>query len=495
MVCNRAPIKLYTILDQENVMTVFECSQKIFTLNKEGKHNEALSFFNQNMRLFEDNEIASNEYLISAMLSAFRKTDNLESAFNLLDRYDITIDAKSKGILINSYGWLLYSQYKVENQQDENYPLEHNIVDDEDNCPSGNCAVRPTSVIGHKIEQFLPLALSQNNEFGYSVFSNLFTILLKTEKRKPSPNWKLINNICDLVDPGILSTECKTIEVLRKGQKKQMELASDKENWYAHKTKALLKLGQFDECYEVSKTALETLISFHYSNDIWIARRIAISKKNTGNLSDAINDLLQVLERKKEWFIQKEIAELYKESGQLEKAFQYAVQAINNQGSIEYKIDLLFLLGELLKLKNEIELSYKHFSLSKLIRTNEEWSIPQKLITALEGFDFPPKNDIGSLKSELKKYWNSLKPEHLSPLHEKQVAQEFRLTGEIRKILHNDEKGADGFLFYNDNKSTYFRINENDGLKGSLAVGVKVTFEIQPATAVKKERAVKLLRE
>lgn len=478
-------------------MTVFEFSQKIFALNKEGNYHQALSLFNENISRFEAKGVASNEYLISAMLSVFRKTNNLESAFSFLDKYDVKIGPETKGMLINSYGWLLYNQYKVENQQDENHQFEHEMIDDDHIFSTGSFGARSMSDIGHKIEQFLPLVLSQNNDFSYSVFSNLFTILLKTEKRKPSPNWRLINRICDLVDPSVLRAECKTIELLRKGQKKQMELASDKENWYVYKSKALFQLGQFNECYEVSKAALESLRNFHYSNDVWFARRIAISKRNTGNIPEAINDLLQVLERKKEWFIQKEIAELYKENNELEKAFEYSIKAINNFGSMEFKVDLIFLLGELLKLGNEIELSYKHFSLSKLIRTSEEWSIPPKLIAALDGFDLPsiPIQEVESLKSELKKYWTSLQSDQLSPSQGEKVAPGFRFTGEIRRILHNDEKGADGFLVYSDKKSTYFRVNGNDSLRDVLAVGLQVTFEILPTSGNKKERAVKLRRK
>ena len=54
----------------------------------------------------------------------------------------------------------------------------------------------------------------------------------------------------------------------------------DKENWFAYKTKALLKLGEWQECFDTSKNALEVLDNFHYSNDIWFARRIALAKKN-----------------------------------------------------------------------------------------------------------------------------------------------------------------------------------------------------------------------
>ena len=120
-----------------------------------------------------------------------------------------------------------------------------------------------------------------------------------------------------------------------------------------------MKLGKFQECYDVSKLALETFEKFHYSNDIWFARRIALSKKNLGNPEDAIKELQQILRKKKEWFIQKELAELYKEEGKNDKAFDLAIDAINNFGDLEFKIDLLYLLGELLKAKG-IDVVFRH---------------------------------------------------------------------------------------------------------------------------------------
>jgi tetratricopeptide (TPR) repeat protein len=334
------------------------------------------------------------------------------------------------------------------------------------------------------------LILKVNNEFAYSVVSNLFTSVLKAEKKKPNANWKLVSDFCDLISPELLHTDCRTIEVERKGQKKPMELASDKENWYAYKSKALMKLGIFQECYEVSKQALDLFEVFHYSNDIWFARRIALSKKNLGNSADAIAELQQVLKRKKEWFIQKELAVLYQEAGEIEKAFNYAISAINNFGDLEYKVDLLFLLGELLKSKQEDDLAFKHFSLSQLIRIKEEWNIPSKLQSALSQFETTPilVDKLQELKNELRKYWNSFNPQQNTQGQNTNQRQ----TGKIDRILHNDEKGADGFIKFDGNKSIYFRVNTTEKIIKKIAIGLEVEFKILPATEDKKEKAVQL---
>ena len=336
----------------------------------------------------------------------------------------------------------------------------------------------------------MPLILKVNNDFAYSVVSNLFTSVLKAEKKKPNANWKLVNEICGLISPNYLHTDCRTIDVERKGQVKAMELASDMENWFAYKSKALMKIGMFQECYEISKQALDLFEVFHYSNDIWFARRIALSKKYMGNSSDAINELLQVLRKKKEWFIQKELAVLYQEAGDIDKAFSYAILAINNFGELEYKVDLLFLLGELLKTKSEDDLSFKHFSLSHLVRKKEEWSTPAKLQSALSQFAKPniPFGDLSALKNELRNYWKSFNPQQRIQVH----GANNLLSGRIDKILHNDEKGADGFIKYDGNKSIYFRVNKTEEIIVKLSIGLEVMFKILPATEDKKAKAIQI---
>jgi len=469
---------------------LIEFSQSISKLNKEKKFSAALKYFKENKAQFTDEQIASNEYLISAMLTALRHTNNFDNAFKFLDHYKIAIADDTKEIVLNAYGWLLYSKFKAENLNSENHHSETEIFE-EDEIPdgSGNFHFNKSEIV-ERIEKLFPLILKFNNEFAYSVFSNLFTSVLKAEKKKPNANWKFVVDFCDLVTPEQLKTDCRTIDVMRKGVMTPMELASDKENWFAYKSKALMKLGKFQECYDISKIALESFETFHYSNDIWFARRIALSKKNLGNSEDAIKELQQVLRRKKEWFIQKELAELYKEGGNNDNAFKLAIDAINNFGDLEYKVDLLYLIGELLKTKGQDDLAFKHFSLSRLIRTNEEWNIPSKLSSALGQFgkENIPVEKLKELKSGLKKYWDSFKPQQ----PQTGQATNQRQTGKIDRILHNDEKGTDGFIKYENNKSIYFRVNPNDEIKSKINIGLNVDFKIIPATNDNKEKAIQL---
>lgn len=319
-----------------------------------------------------------------------------------------------------------------------------------------------------------------------------FSYLLKRFKDKPSVNWSVVCRFCDLVSVESLDTECRTIEVERKGVKKPMELASNKEDWYAFKTKSLFETQQYQECFELSKKGLDTFEKLHYSNEIWFARRIALSKKHLGNSTDALNELLQILRRKKEWFIQTEVATIYKENGDFDKSFKYAVEAINNFGDLEYKVGLLVLIAEILDKKQEKELAFKHYMLSKILRQAEQWKVPQAIEFALNslGYSQISIEELPTLKKELKTYWNTFRSQQTEQIGNTNQQQ----TGKIDKILHNDEvKGADGFIKYDTNKSVYFRVNETDELRKKLIIGLEVKFKILPPKEDgKKERAIHL---
>jgi len=134
--------------------------------------------------------------------------------------------------------------------------------------------------------------------------------------------------------------------------------------------------------------------------------------------------------------------------------------------------------------------------LSKLLRLQEEWKIPQTLDYALQnlGFTQIPIEQLPSLKKELKNYWNTFKPQQTRPTTNGNTTNNNQQqTGKIDKILHNDEKGADGFIKYDNNKSIYFRLQATDELIKSLNIGFEVIFKILPPKEDgKKERAVNI---
>jgi len=465
--------------------SLYEFSRQIADLRKEKRYSEVLQYFKDNKVDFDHQQISNNEYIISDMITCLRKTNNFDAGFKFLNIYGIEINSDTKEKIVGAYGWLLWSKYKAVHQNDDNKDEENDFFDEEDETPIELDIQYNKDDLITKIEQVILLLFRVNNPFHQTLISNLFSIVLKSEKKKPAPNWRLVNDFCNNINPEMLSHDCSTIQVKRKGKIKDMELASDFENWYAYKTKALVKLGEWDECFKKSKEALEKIESFHYSNDIWFSRRIAISKKNLGNTEDAISELETILRKKSEWFIQKEVAELYFDKDDLEHAFRYAIDAINNFGPMEFKVDLLFLLGKILLKKEENDLAFKHFTLSKLLREVEDWKVPQKVKDELKNFTNPEINidNIETLKLELKKYWTSNVPKKKKFFSKPKANQ----NGEIVKILNDNARGKDGFL-KSDNKEFYFSLSANYYLTPKIQIGTQVEFNVTLSTDGKRNQ-------
>lgn len=471
-------------------MTLFDFSRHIADLKKDKKFAEALSYFKENKTSFKKEQLSNNEYIVSDIISCLRYTNQFDAGFQFLKIYEIEIVNSQKERILTAYGWLLWSKYKAENDNVNSFEDENQFFDeDEEDFQQQNFHYDKNELI-ERIETLIPILLLLNSDFSKTLVSNLFSIVLKTEKKKPAPNWKLVNDFCNQINPTLLSTDCSTIQVERKGRTQDMELASDYENWYAYKTKALMKLGEWQECFDTSKEALEKIDNFHYSNDVWFSRRVALSKKNLGNTEDTIEELKTILKKKREWFIQKELSELYFEQDDLDSAFKMAIDAINNFGPLEFKVDLLYLIGKILNKQNKSDLAFKHFSLSKLVRQNEEWKVPQKLFDELNHFQQNeiPLNELKGLKFELQKFWNGFKTYEQKNKTHQHKANSDNLQGEIIKLLHENERGKDGFI-KSGYKEFYFSASPSWHLTSNLTVGQKVSFKILPAIDGKKEQA------
>jgi len=462
--------------------TLYEFSTQITQCNQAKDYNAALQHFREHYKEYTYDEIQTNTFVISSILTALRHSKCelwFRKSIKFLNFYKVLMNEHTHQRILNAYGWILFSKLKenalgtsedTEEFKDNYYDEEH--VGDEEHSQLEKNDLR------ENVLSFIPLIKNQNDEYSLTLLSQLFAQVIKTEKSKPHISWQFIDSFCDMFNPNQLQQDCFKGEVEIKGRMQSKEFASVRETWYSVKTKALFKQNKYAECFSLSKKALESFSRFHYSNDIWFARRIALSRIKTGNAVDAIADLHDILLKKREWFIQKEISELYFKIGETEIAFNYAIQAINNYGDLEYKVGLLALLGEVLKKKNQNELAFKHFSLSYLIRVEQDWKIPASLSVSLKEFNKEniAINKINELKRELQTFW-------------KESVRKDQLSGRIDHILHDNERGVVGYIRYDDQKQIYFSVNRTNMIADKLIVGVPVEFIILPAIEGKKERA------
>ena len=142
--------------------SLFDFSQAISKLNKEKKFSETLRYFKDNKAKFTSEQIASNVYLISAIITALRQTQHYDSVFKFLELYKINIDRDTNEIILTAYGWLLYSKLKAENQLYDSYQNEVEMFDDEDIESTSNHHYTKSEIV-FKIEDYLPLIININN--------------------------------------------------------------------------------------------------------------------------------------------------------------------------------------------------------------------------------------------------------------------------------------------------------------------------------------------
>ncbi|MBE6499943.1 MAG: hypothetical protein E7Z80_05295 [Methanobrevibacter thaueri] len=238
--------------------------------------------------------------------------------------------------------------------------------------------------------------------------------------------------------------------------------ASNKEKYYNHLTKALLKTDYVNEALEASKEALNINPLL---DDTWFKWRIAKSYKELGEYDKSLECLENLSKQKNDWFIYAEIGDNYYYKNNNEKALEYSIKAVLAPGQVESKVNLYSLLGELLK-DTYPEESMKHYYLEYSVRLANEWNIDDELTEKIEDNDFDINNkDYMKIERELKKFWNDLKFKNQDPQY-----------GIISKILPN---GKAGFIQCEDGNSYYFRKFEFKGLKEEFDEMVSVKFYLE----------------
>ena len=245
---------------------------------------------------------------------------------------------------------------------------------------------------------------------------------------------------------------------------KVLRISSYKEKWYLFRTEALFKLEQYKTCLDLCEEALIEIPGQHFLNSIWFKRRKALCKWHLQDREEALSELKDVLNQKKEWFIQHEIAGFYFEKGQIDDALSYALDSALNYGETEFKWELFYLLGLILKSKGNMDIAKKHILLSAKVREEKGWKIPEKLSRLIEEFNIDTSSVPSSkeLLTELKSHWTSLK-----------FSDKPKLTGVIKKILPN---GKAGFIQGDKGKSYYFKLKSYKGHRDDLEEGVPVKF-------------------
>jgi len=415
-------------------MTLYDFSRQINTFKKSKQYDELLHYFKENKQSFSTEQIAGNPYIIDGIITSLRKTGKVNFIDTFLKQYQIQINDATHEVILTAYGWGLYEGMKN--------------------------GLYTKQIIPQMLKYPVHLLSLYQSVYAYGVISNLLKLGLKIAKEHVVQDYLFTNDFCDLFNPDKLSMEPNIYE----WEGKKNELASDREKWYSEKSKALFELNRFEECYNISDKALHEIDKFHNNNNLWFVRRMALSQKELGNLDEAIEKLQDVYNRKKEWFIQKEIAELYFEKGDTDIGLKNCVEALNAKAPIEFKIGLIFLMGKILKNKGDIALAQQHFMLVKKIREEKEWKIPEEVLNEIGVVE--DTSTRKELQNQLVRYWRDKTPK-------KEMNH-----GVVKKILNDNERGKNGFIISEDGQDFYFTIPVHIKFIDSVKEGISVMFDI-----------------
>lgn len=232
---------------------------------------------------------------------------------------------------------------------------------------------------------------------------------------------------------------------------------SRKELYYDYASKAYLACGDYEECIEASKGALENVYKFTNFGDTWHRWRIAKSLRCLGRNREALKYLDEVVKFKTDWFVYKEIADNYFALGKTEEALENISNAILCNGPINMKVNLYGLVYRLLK-DTYPEIARKHAELYYLLKLDYQSS---NIDEEIEDMDIDAEDlDIMELADQIRDYWTEYKFK----------GQELKY-GTITRYF--EEKGY-GFIRGEDDESIFFHRNEFKG--DTIHVGQLISF-------------------
>ena len=242
---------------------------------------------------------------------------------------------------------------------------------------------------------------------------------------------------------------------------------SKKEKYYDYATKAYFEVEDYEKCIETSKEALEVLENFTNSSDVWYNWRIAKSYKELLKNREALEYLKEVVKVKKDWFVQKEMAENYHVLGENEMAVVYICEAVLTNDSVTIKVNLYYLAYNVLKQINP-ELALRHAELFYAIKLENDSQIPDDIEELMIDDDL----DKNALESEIRQYWQQHKFKNQELQH-----------GTVTRIF---EHGRSGFITSDNDESIYFNVSEYNG--DDLKVGDYVSFYTEKSFDKSKNR-------
>lgn len=273
--------------------------------------------------------------------------------------------------------------------------------------------------------------------------------------KKPNFNIQKISFWINKLDESKLSRtpskrhdEIKNIDV---------EMASDYESFLATKAKLLERSEEFNECIVICDRALAEISNMHHDNNIWFVRLKALSLINLDRSDEGEALLESILKERKgqKWFIKKELAEVYNDHGEYNKALSYAIDAAMTGQDFELKTDLFLFLARLYFRLDKTDESLSHAKLLLSISQKEERRVKADHNNLYRHFNLDTSTilDFSQCLRNCKQIWET-----------ERFAGLTKESGRISVIHAN---GRSGIIISTENSKRFFSMREITNKKKS----------------------------
>jgi tetratricopeptide (TPR) repeat protein len=425
-------------------------SKQADELRKQGKFNEACEMY---ARTFQEEPAKCDKWTAWGYAYCLRKSGAKKESL-LLCREALQTWPDFQ-ILRNLYAWNLFDDFSDDKSSDAKQPAnDRELI--------------------AKAELVLDNSSPEDEKSPY--VPTVFRVL-KSLKSKVPYNANLILEWLDKLDYNKLDETCRSFD---NGRGRSFNIASRKEEYLSIKTKALLRAGCFSECRDLSEKALNDLKSFNYDNDVWFKSRIAYCHHQEGNLETSLQLYQEILQKKPEWFIHKEVAAVFLDMNQPEKALKHCVSGCLGFGDATKKVGLFLLLAEILEKVGNSELAAQHVKLVYAIRKVNGWKVDAHLMSLQQKYGILETEDlaVNGLLKTLRREWEGLR-----------FSENSKKYGRVKSILPT---GNAGFIQQDNGGTFFFRVNDFKGSRSLLEAGLEVSFYLEDGFDRKKNKPTKV---
>lgn len=210
------------------------------------------------------------------------------------------------------------------------------------------------------------LELDPDNEFLLNIVGQT---VLKTAKKAKNPDWKVVAEFAEKIDPGSLSTE------KRKASNGKFYM-SEREDWYLNLSRAYLEAADYQKAIDVATAGL-----VDFPKEFFLIRTIALAQFRLGDPETAAKTMRPLLQHpKNSWYVRAELAEIEMQLGNQDEAYRLLCQSLDTRQNPQFKVKNMEVFAGLCLELQKLEEGLTALTFARIVRSQAGWSIPTSLI-------------------------------------------------------------------------------------------------------------------